>query len=200
MGMNLSPDETLPCRWAPAEDALYRAYHDEEWGVPEYDPRALWEKLQLDGMQAGLSWITILRKRDAIREEFDSFIPEQIAMWDQERIEKALTNPGIIRSPTKIKATIGNARAFLDMQEKGEDFSKWLWSFTGGAPIVNQLRDITEVPAKTPLSEDIAKALKARGFKFCGPVIVYAFMQAVGMVNDHETRCPRHGEIQELHS
>ena len=200
MGMNLSPDETLPCRWAPAEDALYRAYHDEEWGVPEYDPRALWEKLQLDGMQAGLSWITILRKRDAIREEFDSFIPGQIAMWDQERIEKALTNPGIIRSPTKIKATIGNARAFLDMQEKGEDFSEWLWGFTGGAPIVNQLRDITEVPAKTPLSEEIAKALKARGFKFCGPVIVYAFMQAVGMVNDHETRCPRHGEIQELHS
>lgn len=200
MGMNLSSDETLPCRWAPAEDALYRAYHDEEWGVPEYDPRALWEKLQLDGMQAGLSWVTILRKRDAIREEFDSFIPEQIAMWDQERIEKALTNPGIIRSPTKIKATIGNARAFLDMQEKGEDFSEWLWSFTGGTPIVNQLRDITEVPAKTPLSEEIAKALKARGFKFCGPVIVYAFMQAVGMVNDHETRCPRHGEIQELHS
>ena len=151
-------------------------------------------------MQAGLSWVTILRKRDAIREEFDSFIPEQIAMWDQERIEKALTNPGIIRSPTKIKATIGNARAFLDMQEKGEDFSEWLWGFTGGAPIVNQLRDITEVPAKTPLSEEIAKALKARGFKFCGPVIVYAFMQAVGMVNDHETRCPRHGEIQELHS
>lgn len=200
MGMNLSPDETLPCRWAPAEDELYRAYHDEEWGVPEYDPRALWEKLQLDGMQAGLSWVTILRKRDAIREEFDSFIPEQIAMWDQERIEKALTNPGIIRSPTKIKATIGNARAFLAMQEKGEDFSKWLWSFTGGAPIVNHLRDITEVPAKTPLSEEIAKALKARGFKFCGSVIVYAFMQAVGMVNNHETRCPRHAEIQELHS
>ncbi|RIJ23415.1 DNA-3-methyladenine glycosylase I [Henriciella barbarensis] len=200
MGMNLSPDETLPCRWAPAEDALYRAYHDHEWGVPEYDPRALWEKLQLDGMQAGLSWVTILRKRDAIREEFDSFIPEQIAMWDQERIEKALQNPGIIRSPTKIRATIGNARAFLTMQEKGEDFSEWLWGFTGGTPIVNQLRDITEVPAKTPLSEEIAKALKSRGFKFCGPVIVYAFMQAVGMVNDHETRCPRHGEIQELHS
>ena len=121
-------------------------------------------------------------------------------MWDQERIEKALQNPGIIRSPTKIKATIGNARAFLSMQEKGEDFSEWLWSFTGGAPIVNQLRDVSDVPAKTPLSEEIAKALKARGFKFCGPVIVYAFMQAVGMVNDHETRCPRHAEIQELHS
>ena len=143
MGMNLSPDETLPCRWAPEDDALYRAYHDHEWGVPEYDPRALREKLQLDGMQAGLSRVTILRKRDAIREEFDSFIPEQIAMWDQERIEKALQNPGIIRSPTKIKATIGNARAFLSMQEKGEDFSEWLWSFTGGAPIVNQLRDVS---------------------------------------------------------
>lgn len=200
MGMNLSPDETLPCRWAPEGDALYRAYHDHEWGVPEYDPRALWEKLQLDGMQAGLSWVTILRKRDAIREEFDSFIPEQIAQWDQERIEKALQNPGIIRSPTKIKATIGNARAFLDMQEKGEDFAEWLWGFTGGAPIVNELRDVSEVPAKTPLSEELAKALKARGFKFCGPVIVYAFMQAVGMVNDHETRCPRHAQIQEMYS
>ena len=200
MGMNLSPDETLPCRWAPADDALYRAYHDEEWGVPEYDSRALWEKLQLDGMQAGLSWVTILRKREAIREEFDDFVPERIARWDQERIEKALQNPGIIRSPKKIEATIGNAQAYLDMMEAGENFSDWLWSFTGGSPIVNQLDDVSNVPAKTPLSEDLAKALKKRGFKFCGPVIVYAFMQAVGMVNDHETRCPRHRQVQELTS
>ncbi|WP_084398113.1 DNA-3-methyladenine glycosylase I [Henriciella aquimarina] len=200
MGLYLSPDETLHCRWAPAEDALYRAYHDEEWGVPEYDSRALWEKLQLDGMQAGLSWITILRKREAIREEFDGFVPESIARWDQARIEKALQNPGIIRSPKKIQATIGNARAYLDMMAAGEDFSDWLWSFTGGTPIVNQLRDVSEVPAKTPLSEELSKALKKKGFKFCGPVIVYAFMQAVGMVNDHETRCPRHKEIQELHA
>lgn len=199
MGMNLSPDETLPCRWAPADDALYRAYHDEEWGVPEYDPRALWEKLQLDGMQAGLSWITILRKRESIREEFDLFQPERIARWDNERIEKALQNPGIIRSPKKIQATIGNAQIYLDMMDAGENFSDWLWFFTGGRPIVNQLGDISEVQAKTPLSEDMSKALKKKGFKFCGPVIVYAFMQAVGMVNDHETRCRRHKEIQELH-
>lgn len=200
MGMNLSPDETLHCRWAPAEDPLYRAYHDEEWGVPEYDPRALWEKLQLDGMQAGLSWITILRKRDAIREEFDQFEPESIARWDAARIEKALQNPGIIRSPKKIQATIGNAQIYLDMMNAGEDFAGWLWSFTGGKPIVNQLSDITEVQPKTPISEDMSKALKKRGFKFCGPVIVYAFMQAVGMVNDHETRCPRHKQIQELYT
>ena len=200
MGMNLSPDETLHCRWAPLEDPLYRAYHDEEWGVPEYDPRALWEKLQLDGMQAGLAWITILRKREAIREEFDGFEPERIARWDEARIEKALQNPGIIRSPKKIQATIGNAQIYLDMMEASEDFADWLWSFTGGKPIVNQLSDITEVQPKTPISEDMSKALKKRGFKFCGPVIVYAFMQAVGMVNDHETRCPRHKQIQELYS
>ncbi|RIJ14896.1 DNA-3-methyladenine glycosylase I [Henriciella mobilis] len=199
MGLNLSPDETLHCRWAPADDPLYRAYHDEEWGVPEYDPRALWEKLQLDGMQAGLSWVTILRKRETIREEFDGFVPERVARWDQERIEKALQNPGIIRSPKKIQATIGNAQAYLDMMDAGEDFSHWLWSFTGGAPIVNQLDDVSNVPAKTPLSEELSKALKKKGFKFCGPVIVYAFMQAVGMVNDHETRCPRHKEVQEFY-
>lgn len=195
--MNLSPDETLPCRWAPADDPLYRAYHDEEWGVPEYDSRALWEKLQLDGMQAGLSWITILRKRESIREEFDQFDPQSIARWDQARIEKALQNPGIIRSPKKIGATISNAQIYLDMMDAGEDFSDWLWGFTGGKPIVNQLGDISEVEARTPVSEDMAKALKTRGFKFCGPVIVYAFMQAVGMVNDHETRCHRHREVQE---
>lgn len=200
MGLNLSPDTSLPCRWAPAGDALYRAYHDEEWGVPEYGSRALWEKLQLDGMQAGLSWITILRKRENMREEFDGFVPERIALWDNERIQKALQNPGIIRSPKKVQAVVGNARAYLSMQENGEDFSEWLWAFTGGKPIVNQLRDVSEVPAKTPLSEDVSKALKQKGFKFCGPVIVYAFMQAVGMVNDHETRCPRHKEIQEKHS
>ena len=199
MGLNLSPDETLHCRWAPAEDALYRAYHDEEWGVPEYGSRALWEKLQLDGMQAGLSWVTILRKREAIREEFDNFEPERIARWDQERIEKALQNPGIIRSPKKIQATIGNAQAYLDMMESGENFSDWLWGFVDGTPIVNQLDDVSNVPAKTPVSEEMSKALKKRGFKFCGPVIVYAFMQAVGMVNDHETRCPRHKEVQEFY-
>ena len=126
-----------PCAWAPLDDPLYRAYHDEEWGVPEYDARALWEKLQLDGMQAGLSWITILRKRDSIREEFDGFDPERIAAWDQARIDKALTNPGIIRSPKKIEACIGNARAFLDGFDQGEDFSDFCWNFVDGKPIVS---------------------------------------------------------------
>ena len=198
MGMNLSPDETLPCRWAPADDALYRAYHDEEWGVPEYDSRALWEKLQLDGMQAGLSWVTILRKREAIREEFDDFVPERIARWDQERIEKALQNPGIIRSPKKIQATIGNAQAYLDMESEGTGFSDWMWSFVDGAPILNKWTEFREAPTKSDVSTNLSNALKKRGFKYCGPVIIYAFMQAVGMINDHETRCPRHGEVQRL--
>ena len=125
------------CLWAPMNDPIYRAYHDEEWGVPEYDPRALWEKLQLDGFQAGLSWRTILYKRDNFREEFEGFDPVAIAKWDETRIEKALQNPGIIRSQSKIRALVGNAKAYLDFQEKGEDFSDWMWGYVGGSPIVN---------------------------------------------------------------
>ncbi|MEM7767014.1 MAG: DNA-3-methyladenine glycosylase I, partial [Pseudomonadota bacterium] len=184
--------DPLPCGWAPANDTLYRDYHDTEWGVPEYDPRALWEKLQLDGMQAGLAWITILRKRTSIREEFDGFDPDSIARWDGPRIEKALGNAGIIRSPKKIEATIGNARTYLDMREAGEDFADYLWAFMDGKPLVNTWTIWTDAPAKTPLSEAISKDLKTRGFKFCGPVIVYAFMQAVGMINDHQIDCPRY--------
>ncbi len=193
-----TPDRSLPCGWAPANDALYRAYHDEEWGVPEYDPRALWEKLQLDGMQAGLSWITILRKRDTMREEFDGFNPEKVARWTQKRIDKALKNPGIIRSPKKIEACIGNAKAYLHAMETGEDFSDWLWSYVDGKPIVGKWKNYKDSPTKTPISEQLAKDLKKRGHKFCGPVIVYAFMQAVGMVNDHELGCPRHKAVQKL--
>lgn len=194
-----TPDLTcIPCSWAPANDALYRDYHDTEWGVPEYDPRTLWEKLQLDGMQAGLAWITILRKRDTIREEFDNFEPERIVQWDRARIEKALLNPGIIRSPKKIEATIGNARAYIDMHERGENFSDYLWGFIGGKPVINTLKNYRDGPTKTPVSEAISKDLKKRGFKFCGPVIVYAFMQAVGMINDHEITCPRHSAVQEF--
>ena len=193
-----TPDRSLPCGWAPANDALYRAYHDEEWGVPEYDPRALWEKLQLDGMQAGLSWITILRKRDTMREEFDGFNPEKVARWTQKRIDKALKNPGIIRSPKKIEACIGNAKAYLHAMETGEDFSDWLWSYVDGKPIVGKWKNYKDSPTKTPISEQLAKDLKKRGHKFCGPVIVYAFMQAVGMVNDHELGCPRHKAVQAL--
>ncbi len=186
----------IPCGWAPADDVLYRDYHDTEWGVPERDGRALWEKLQLDGMQAGLSWITILRKRESIREEFEGFHPEILANWDAARIEKALQNPGIIRSPKKIEALIGNARAYLDMAEAGEDFSDYCWGWVDGAPIVNWLAYWRDAPARTPLSEAFSKDLKKRGFKFVGPTIVYAWMQAVGLVNDHQIDCPRHGAVQ----
>lgn len=190
--------ENVPCGWAPANDTLYRKYHDEDWGVPEYDSRALWEKLQLDGMQAGLSWITILRKRETMREEFDGFDPERIARWDQTRIDKALLNPGIIRSPKKIEACIGNAQAYLDAADKGEDFSDWLWNYVDGKPIIGALKNYKDGPTKTAISEQLSKDLKKRGHKFCGPVIVYAFMQAVGMVNDHEVSCPRHKAVQKL--
>ena len=193
-----SASQGLPCLWAPADDALYRAYHDTEWGVPEYDSRSLWEKLQLDGMQAGLSWITILRKRESLRQEFDAFDPERIAGWDEARIEQALGNPGIIRSPRKIEATIGNARAYLEMAGRGEDFSEWLWSFFDGKPLVNRLENYRDGPTKTPLSDTISKELKRRGFKYTGPTIVYAFLQATGLVNDHEVGCPRHQAVQEL--
>lgn len=190
--------DDVPCGWAPASDELYRSYHDTEWGVPERDSRALWEKFQLDGHQAGLSWITILRKRETMREEFDGFEPGTIARWSQKRIARAMQNPGIIRSPIKIAATIRNAQVYCDMTERGEDFSDYVWGFVDNKPIINRLDHWRNVQAKTPLSEQIAKDMKKRGFKFCGPVIVYAVMQAMGMVNDHEVHCPRHRQIQTL--
>jgi len=190
--------EDIPCGWAPASDALYRQYHDVEWGVPERDARALWEKFQLDGFQAGLSWITILRKRAEMRREFDGFIPEKLATWSEKRIAKALQNPGVIRSPMKIAATINNARIYLEMQAKGEDFADYVWAFVGGQPVVNKLDHWRNVAAKTALSEAISKDLKSRGFKFCGPTIVYAFMQAVGMVNDHVVSCHRYAALAKL--
>lgn len=186
------------CTWC-GSDPLYVAYHDEEWGVPEYDPRSLWEKLVLDGFQAGLSWITILRKRDNFRDEFDGFDPEKVAAWDEARIQAALQNPGIIRHRGKIEATVKGARLFLEIEQQ-EGFSPWLWSFVGGDPVVNHFASMAEVPASTPESVAMSKALKARGFNFCGPVIIYAFMQATGMVNDHMTDCPRHAEISRLSS
>jgi DNA-3-methyladenine glycosylase I len=192
-----NPDD-VPCGWAPVHDRLYRTYHDTEWGVPERESRALWEKFQLDGFQAGLSWITILRKRADMRAEFDGFVPEKLARWSEARIARALQNPGVIRSPAKIAALVSNARLYLDMRESGLDFSDWLWAFVGGKPITNQLDHWKNVAPKTALSETIAKDLKQRGFKFCGPTIVYAVMQAVGVVNDHEVRCPRHREVQGL--
>lgn len=193
-----NPDR-IHCRWAPANDPVYRAYHDEEWGVPEYGDRALWEKLQLDGFQAGLSWRTILYKRDAFRKEFEGFIPEKIALWNEERINKALTNAGIIRSRSKIEATVGNAKAYLRIMESDQSFSNWMWSYVDGEPMVSDFDDFRNAPTKNEISERLSKDLKKRGFKFCGPVIVYAFMQAVGMINDHETACPRRTELMKTY-
>ncbi|HBV13343.1 MAG TPA: DNA-3-methyladenine glycosylase I [Brevundimonas sp.] len=187
------------CGWCGTTDPLYIAYHDAEWGVPEYDPRALWEKLVLDGFQAGLAWITILRKREGMREAFDGFDPEVVARYGEADRARLLADPRIIRSGAKIDAAINGARIWLDMRDNGEDFSAWLWSFVGGRPLVNQWRDFRDAPTQTPESVAMAKALKARGFKFCGPVIVYAFMQAVGMVNDHQTACFRHAQIKDAY-
>lgn len=175
------------CRWAEG-DALLRAYHDEEWGVPERDSRALWEKLILDGFQAGLAWITILRKRDAFRAAFAGFDPAVVARFGPADVERLLADPGIVRSRAKIEAAIGNARAYLAMQAAGEDFSEFIWSMAGGAPVRG---DGVTAHTKTPLSEAISAALKKRGFKFVGPVIVYAWLQATGVVDDHTAHCFR---------
>jgi DNA-3-methyladenine glycosylase I len=191
--------DDIHCGWAPVADELYRGYHDTEWGVPERDSRALWEKFQLDGFQAGLSWITILRKREEMRREFDGFVPEKLVKWTPKRIDKALNNPGVIRSPIKINAMINNAKLYLEMEDRGEDFSEYVWAFVGDKPIVNRLEHWKKVAPKTALSEKISKDMQKRGFKFVGPTIVYAVMQAMGMVNDHEVRCPRHKEIQKLY-
>jgi DNA-3-methyladenine glycosylase I len=178
------------CVWAESDPQM-RAYHDEEWGVPEFDSRALWEKLMLDGFQAGLSWITILRKRDAFRQAFDGFVPEVVARYGEADVARLLANPGIVRSRAKIEATIGNARAYLAMADAGEEFATFVWTLAGGAPIENLWEADSDIPAKTPLSEAISVALKKRGFKFVGPTIVYAWMQATGMVNDHVVGCFR---------
>lgn len=184
------------CGWCGTEPA-YVEYHDTEWGVPEYDPRALWEKLVLDGFQAGLSWITILRKRDTLREEFDGFDPQRVAAWGESRIEKALQNPGIIRHMGKVRAAVKGARLFLETEES-EGFTPFLWSFVDGRPIQNQPATLKDVPTDTPQSAAMSKELKKRGFNFCGPVITYAFMQATGMVNDHIATCPRHAQVRAL--
>jgi DNA-3-methyladenine glycosylase I len=193
----MSRAEIKRCPW-PGTDPLYITYHDEEWGVPERDDRALYEKLVLDGFQAGLSWITILRKREAFRSAFDGFVPEKVARFNSKKIEALMRDEGIVRNRAKIEGTIASARAWLQMMEHGAGFGSYLWDFVNGKPIVNRYRAITEVPAETELSRTIAKDLKSRGFKFCGPTIVYAFMQATGMVNDHLTSCPRHAACARL--
>ncbi len=195
MGIRNFQVEEGRCAWADPRDALYTAYHDEEWGVPEYDSRALWEKLVLDGFQAGLSWITILRKRQAFRAAFADFDPQRVARFGDADRARLMSDPKIVRSGAKIDAAIDGAKRYLAMGERGKDFSDFLWAFTDGKPIQNAWAGLGEVPAQTPLAAEMAKALKANGFKFCGPVIVYAFMQATGMVNDHLASCFRHKEV-----
>jgi len=185
------------CPW-PGEDALYIAYHDEEWGVPEFDDRALYEKLVLDGFQAGLSWITILRKRYNFRRAFDDFEPEKIARYRPAKVEKLMQDAGIVRNRAKIDGTVLSARAWLDIMDKGPGFSKLLWDFVDGRPKVNNFKSRGQVPAETKISQAMSKELAKRGFKFCGPTIVYAFMQAVGMVNDHLVNCHRHAACAKL--
>ncbi len=197
MSLHPAPEPTR-CAWASPKEPIYVAYHDAEWGVPEYDSRALWEKLVLDGFQAGLAWITILKKREAFRAAFAGFNPEKVARFGADDRARLMADAGIIRSNAKIDAAIAGARIFLDMRDRGEDFSEFLWAFTGGRPVANAWTSMSEVPAQTPLAAEVAKALKAKGFKFCGPVITYAFMQAVGMVNDHVTGCFRHPAVMRL--
>jgi DNA-3-methyladenine glycosylase I len=183
--------ETNRCPW-PGTDPIYVAYHDEEWGVPERDDRALYEKLVLDGFQAGLSWITILRKREAFRRAFDGFAPEKVARYSKKKVEALMQDEGIVRNRMKIDGAVASARAWLEIMEQGAGFSPYLWDFVDGKPIVNRYKTMSEIPAETEISRIISKELKGRGFKFCGPTIVYAFMQATGMVNDHLMSCPRH--------
>lgn len=182
------------CAWC-ISDPLYLAYHDQEWGVPVHDDRKLFEFLVLEGAQAGLSWITILRKREAYRNAFDDFDPNKVALYGQEKIDDLMNNPGIIRNRRKIDATIQNAKAFLAVQKEFGTFNYYIWSFVGGTPIQNHWQSIKEVPTVTPEAVTLSKDMKRRGFAFFGPTIAYAFMQAVGMVNDHPIDCFRHYEL-----
>jgi DNA-3-methyladenine glycosylase I len=184
------------CDWC-GHDPLYVAYHDTEWGVPEWDSRALWEKLILDGFQAGLAWITILRKRDAFRIAFEGFDPRVIAHWGETDVTRLLGDAGIVRHRGKIEATISNARAWIEIEEK-VGFDTFLWSYVDGAALQNRWDHMGQVPTETELSKQISKDLKKAGFKFCGPTIVYAFMEAVGMVNDHLVGCLCHDKVAKL--
>ena len=186
-------DGVCRCGWC-GSDPLYVAYHDEEWGVPEYDSRALFDKLLLDGFQAGLAWITILRKRDNFRRAFDGFDPETMARYDRRKLAALMQDAGIVRNRAKIEASVGNARAYLEIA----DFSAYLWAFIDGEPVHNRFRSLKQVPAATPIAEKISKDLKKRGFRFCGPTSVYAFMQACGLVNDHLVDCHRHVAVKFL--
>jgi DNA-3-methyladenine glycosylase I len=193
----LHADGLHRCPW-PKQDPLYLAYHDQEWGVPEYEDRALYEKLVLDGFQAGLSWITILRKRENFRHAFGGFQPDKIARYTPKKIGALMQDAGIVRNRAKIEGAVLSARAWLAVMDKGPGFSQLLWNFVDGRPQLNRYKTTAQVPAETELSRAISKELGVRGFKFCGPTIVYAFMQAVGMVNDHLVTCHRHQACAQL--
>jgi len=190
---SMHEDGLCRCGWC-GSDPIYVAYHDQEWGVPEYDSRALFEKLLLDGFQAGLSWITILRKRDNFRAAFDGFDPEVMARYNGHKLRKLMNDPGIVRNRLKVEASVSNAQAYLEI----EDFSAYLWNFLDGCVVQNRWSSMKQVPAQTPLAERISKDLKKRGFRFVGPTIVYAFMQACGLVNDHLADCHRHDAVKKL--
>ncbi|MCK6392978.1 DNA-3-methyladenine glycosylase I [Zoogloea sp.] len=197
--MNDTPSKAVRCAWC-GDDPLYQAYHDTEWGVPLHDDRALFELLTLEGAQAGLSWITVLRKRETYRQAFAGFDPAVVATFTEADQATLMQNPGIVRNRLKISSTIDNARAFLAIQAEFGSFDAWLWQFVGGQPIHNSLRSLADAQASTPLSDALSKALKKRGFRFVGSTICYAFMQAAGLVNDHTIDCFRHREVTALSS
>ncbi len=183
------------CEWVPNNDPLYQRYHDEEWGVPVHDDRKLFEFLILDGAQAGLSWRTILHKRENYRKAYDGFDPQKVARYDEQKIAQLLSDPGIVRNRLKVRASVENARAFLKIQEEFGSFDAFIWQFVDGKPRQNRWKSLSEIPARTPESDAMSKELKRRGFKFVGSTICYAFMQAAGMVNDHVVDCFRYREL-----
>ncbi|MDQ4107344.1 MAG: DNA-3-methyladenine glycosylase I [Actinomycetota bacterium] len=183
------------CEWAPVDNPVYLAYHDEEWGVPVHDDRRLFEMLVLEGAQAGLSWSTILNKREGYRRAFAGFDPAKVARFDARKVDRLLADPSIVRNRLKVESTVANARAVLDVQEEDGSLDSYLWSFVGRAPKVSRFRTLSDIPAETPESKAMSKGLKGRGFRFVGPTVCYAFMQACGLVNDHVVSCFRYREV-----
>jgi DNA-3-methyladenine glycosylase I len=183
------------CEWAPVDNPVYLAYHDEEWGVPVHADRRLFEMLVLEGAQAGLSWSTILNKREGYRRAFAGFDPAKVARFDGRKVDRLLADPSIVRNRLKVESTVANARAVLDVQDGGGSLDSYLWSFVGNAPKVNRFRTLSDIPAETPESKAMSKDLKRRGFRFVGPTVCYAFMQACGLVNDHVVSCFRYREV-----
>ena len=197
MSRHTAPEEPSRCPWTGIADPEYARYHDEEWGVPMRDDRRLFEKLVLEGFQSGLSWLTILKKRPHFREAFDGFEPARIARYGERDVARLMADAGIVRNRLKIEATVDNARAYLRLAER-TSLARFLWGFVDGRPVINERRTVSDVPAATPVSAAISKALKSEGFRFVGPTTIYAFMQSTGMVNDHLVACHRHAACARL--